>query len=434
MPTAESSGSRGWQRSRVVWVVGIAVVAAILVATFVWGASDDSSRSAASTTTVPARADDAAAIAEFLDAIGEAVLRERLDPPREARLYAYVTLAMYRAAALSGPDSVKIEQAVGGFTVGEPAPPNINPVVSAVVAGASTARALLGDRESDLQVGALRDEIASRYVPDLRPGVFTDSLNWGTFVARRLTPVINSDGAAESLNVPAPSTDAAGSWTPTPPDHLPALLPGWGGVSRIVAVDGCEVAPPWPADERAGQLEQLTALAPTDSSIESARRWAEVAGETTSVAARWVDASVARSVAKGDSLLDTTRRAAGVGIAVHSAFVVSMAAQYEFMAPRPVTVAAESGSSWEPALAAPPSPEYPAPEVIGARAAAAVLGDGALQFGSGDDRTEYDDASAAAQSVSDGRIDGGVNFPKTVEASEKVGTCLGEGVGAALTP
>jgi hypothetical protein len=236
---------------------------------------------------------------------------------------------------------------------------------------------------------------------------------------------------------------------PAPDDHLPAVLPGWGGVTPFVLSSSRQFMPDGP---------------PTLTSARYARDYHEVQGigdkdsevrtpEQEKIARFWYGSSpvswsqIARTVA-ADQGLDAWEQArvlALVNLAMADGVIAGFETKYLFNRWRPIT-AIRAGDTdgndetvgdptWENLLNTPAHPDYVSTHAVQGGAAAAVLrrffGTDEVDFTAtsgapfaGDIRT-FSRFSEAAQENADSRVYAGVHF----RSASTDGLTLGQKIG-----
>lgn len=347
----------------------------------------------------PVEAERQRALDGALDEMLEAVRRDPISPPRAARAYAAMLLALHEADAVLPESDVALAwtasamlQAPGVFargtnrSAGWPSPPSgLVETVEAVT---------------------------------------------GLVIAARVGAILARDGAAQAgadgrvYSLAREEAARRGMWLPTPPELLPPLEPGWGDV-RPMLIGGVEDvqmvrAPAWDSARFSASRDRFRALQQRlrDDDVDLAYRYADGPG-TPTPAGTWIER--ARSVAVAEQLpvsaqLDLHALVAG---AMHDAFVVTWRSKYEQQVARPVQWMRLVGDpAWRPVVATPPFPSYPSGHSVVSATAAEMLGRAVPRVA----RREQ----AHAGRVSRSRIVGGIHFDVDTIDGERQGVLVAE--------
>jgi hypothetical protein len=306
-----------------------------------------------------------------------------------------------------------------------------------------------------------RDTLDAEYrqalddIPDGTPKA--EGLAVGRRAARAIIALRAGDGA-ENADIPYDGKPGLGAWEPTPPDHIPALLPGWANVAPFAIGRADRFLPPPPPDlqgsEYARQYAAVKAIGNANSQVrtpeqgEIARFWSANVGEGWNEIARMVvDARMHdRDRANDLDLWERARLFALLNVAMADGFVSGWDAKYHYRFWRPVTAIHRGDSdgnpatlpdpTWTPYLVTPQHPEYPSTHSVLSGAAVAVLhcalGTDRASFRltsrgtyAGITRT-FDGFDQAAREVAASRLYAGVHFPIANAAGLAEGRQIGE--------
>jgi hypothetical protein len=202
-------------------------------------------------------------------------------------------------------------------------------------------------------------------------------------------------GTQPSGRIPAPGP---GIWEPTPPNHTPYLLPGWGTLKpwtmKFSSQFRREGPPSLKSERYATSYNATKALGGKNSRVrtaeqtEIARFWADPAG-TATPPGHWN--VIARDIAqqKRLSLVENARFFALLNLALADAAIVAWDMKFTYYSWRPITAIrrasedsnpeTEPDMDWEPLLDTPPFPDYVSGHSTFSEAAGQIL---ALFFGS----------------------------------------------------
>lgn len=268
----------------------------------------------------------------------------------------------------------------------------------------------------------------------------------GAQVAQQSIALRQGDGADAKVTF-APTQDF-GSYQPTPPHQLAAILPQWGKVTPFLLrrADGF-VFPGTPDLHSAAfvrDFNEVKALGARNSPTRTADQTAAAIFWTVQTAVPWHAAARAAATARGLSIGDAARLFAMLSMATADSQILAFAEKYQHPAWRPITAIRAAHAlhddqlvaepSWEPLLGTPPHPEYPSAHSIFSGAAEAVL---RAFFGSdevavsvtfppvlGVTRT-FRSFSEMTSEVGDARIWGGIHFRSAVVDGVEIGRRIG---------
>ena len=374
--------------------------------------------------TAAAQPSGSSAVVEWNRIALQTTARAPFDPPRETR-----SVAVVQAAVLDAVTSITRAN-----------PPYL--VRVAAMHGASLDAAVASAAHRSLaglypdQRPALDAEDA-RALAKLEPGKARDA---GAAIGDAVASAVLALRAHDGSDVPA-SFDASarpGTWVPTPPGFLPALEPGWGGVTPFLLPSGSALRPPPPpaltSHRYARDLREIATVGAGDSAdrtpdqTAAARFWVATAPQLWNQAVQQI---VVRRRMSG------TRAAhafALLNLAGADAFIAAWDAKFAYLQWRPVTaIRATSDPDWTQLLVTPPFPDYPAAHTTFAGAAetvlTALLGDApeALTLTSpiAPAQRGYAGFREIADEVENARVWGGVHW----RSSNEVGRDLGRRIG-----
>lgn len=337
---------------------------------------------------------------------------------------------------------------------GGPPPAPAGASVDAAIAAAAheVLRATVERPSPTLEVAYYRALLATPPGEPRRAGVAV-----GREAARRILALRAQDGADRAATALPAARAAPGTWEPTPPKHLPALLPGWTRVAPFVIPRADAFRPPPPPTigsalyarqyEEVRQIGAERSPARTSAQSDTARLWARDIGEHWNAIARAAVSS--QTETRPPDPLRTWHRArlyALLNLAMADGFLSGWEAKYHYRFWRPVTAirqgardgnpATAGDPHWSPLLPTPEHPEYPSTHSVLSGAAAQVLrctlGTDQARFTvEGGERLapvvrRYGAFSQAAREVVEARIYAGAHF----RAANEEGLRQGERIGA----
>jgi hypothetical protein len=278
----------------------------------------------------------------------------------------------------------------------------------------------------------------------------TDGIAIGQQAAAAIIALRSLDGS--STIVPYTPGTGPGVWQPTPPAFLPALLPGWGGVTPFTLRSGSQFRPDPPelfdltSQQYTRDFNEVKSIGDVNSSTRTA--------EQSQIAMFWYEGSpngwnrIARNVSAQQSLdLWQNARLFGlINFAMADGFIAGFDAKYAYNFWRPVT-AIRAGDTdgndqtlvdptWSSFLVAPNIPDYPSTHSVLGAAAAEVF---ARFFDEDDEITftttsgnpfpgitrSFTSFSQAAQENADSRVYAGIHFRTTCTDGLRQGKKVG---------
>lgn len=390
----------------------------------------------------------AALVTDWLEAIDQAVQRDRLTPPVAARLYGYAGVALYEGLVPGD----RTRRTLAGQLNGLPSLPRPEPLLAydwATVASAAehTVLAAVMEQASHATQEAFRAVRAAhreaRLQAGVGPAVLARSAAYGERLGAALAAWAAQDGyrATRGLAYTPPTGD--GLWRPTPPSGAPALEPYWGTLRPFALPDpeACMIGPPPAYDLTAGSpyltevvevYNTTQALRPEEADI--ARYWSDDPGQTGTPPGHWMMIARGLIATRNLSAIEAAEATALVGAGLADAFISGWRAKYRYNYLRPVTaIQAQIDAGWMPLLTTPPFPEYPSGHSVGSGAASEVLA-GLLGDGPFTDRTHvgrglppraFRSCREAAQEAALSRLYGGIHFRAAIERGLTQGNCIG---------
>jgi hypothetical protein len=320
-----------------------------------------------------ARADVVTDWNEFATAIGAAA---QPNPLHQSRVYAMTQAAVHDA--LNAIDRRYRPYAYKGAVQAEASP-------EAAVAAA--AYGVLHD-----QLPAQQMAIAAEYQTALAAIPEGDAKTAGIAVGEAAAAAVlarrSMDGSA-SANVPYTQLPGPGIWEPTPPNFVPAVLPGWGDVTTFALVHGKQFRPAMPEyfalagaqyAQEYHEVQDIGSFTSTTRTLEQsdiARFWYEGSQLGWNRIARIIGAQ------RDLSLWENARLLALVNFALADGYIAGLNAKYHYVFWRPITAIQKGDTdgnsstvadpSWSAFLITPFSPDYPSTHSILGAAAAEVL-------------------------------------------------------------
>lgn len=252
---------------------------------------------------------------------------------------------------------------------------------------------------------AAHDVLVHEVPPERQPMVdtaYTDSLSGiadgaakdaGIAIGKAAAAAVIDLRSADGSQAPMPYTPGSGPgvWIPTPPDFLPAAVPGWGKVIPFGLRSGAQFRLKRPdyfdltSDAYTADYEEVKTIGDVNSSIRTT--------EQSEIARFWYEGSqqgwnrlTRMFLAQHDLDLDlweTARLFALLNFAVADAYIAHFDTKYLYNFWRPVTAiragdtdgndATEPDPDWLPYLVTPAIPDYPSGHSTAGAAAATVL-------------------------------------------------------------
>jgi hypothetical protein len=330
------------------------------------------------------------------------------------------------------------------YAVNAYARPNASPDAAVAAAAHAVLTATLPTQRS------LLDEELARTMSQIADG---DPKNQGMLLGVRVAQAILglriADGA--ELTVPYTATSRPGSWQPTPPAFLPALLPNWAQVTPFALVRTSQFRPWGPPELSSRTYARDFNEVKSIGSINSTTRTAE----QSEIARFWYEGSpitwnrIARDVAseRALDLWENARLFALMNIAMADGWVAGWDAKFHFDFWRPVTAiqkadldgnaATSADPEWAAFLLVPNHPDYLSTHSVLGGAASAVL---ALFFDDDDISftlttstapevtRQFRSFSHAAVENADSRVFAGLHFRSACVDGTRVGRQIGRHV------
>jgi hypothetical protein len=372
-------------------------------------------------------------------------------PPVASRAIGYVGVALYEALLPGMPGHRSLGDILSGLgdipRTGRNAAYAWPVVASAAIA--ELARAFFPGAPAERRLSIERLEAG--FAATAPRGIRERSTDRGHAVARAVFAWSTSDGGHEGYlrNVQPSYAPPAGPglWEPTPPGHLPALQPSWGGNRRFVShPDTCDPGPPPPysVDQTSACFLEAHDVWHTVNQLDSEQRliaqfWADDPGATSTPPGHSLSIYAQVAEQRTVSLDVAAEGLARLGMAVSDAFVACWRTKYRHNLLRPITyIRATIEPGWGDPLpvTTPPFPEYTSGHSVQSAAAAEVL---TAQFG----RTAFIDRTheprgfsprafpsfeAAAAEAAISRLYGGIHFRSAIDRGLEQGRCIGAGV------
>jgi len=258
----------------------------------------------------------------------------------------------------------------------------------------------------DAAVAAAAHDVLVHEVPAIQQpfldGAYSDTLSGipdgaakdaGIAVGKAAAAVIIARRSADGSQAPMPYTPGSGPgvWIPTPPDFLPASVPGWGKVTPFALRSGAQfrLKPPeyfdLTSEAYTADYEEVKSIGEVNSSIRTE--------DQSKIAQFWYEGSqqgwnrlTRMFLAQHDLDLDlweTARLFALLNFAVADAYIAHFDTKYFYNFWRPVTAIrsgdtdanddTEADPDWTSYLVTPAIPDYPSGHSTAGAAAAVVL-------------------------------------------------------------
>lgn len=366
-------------------------------------------------------------------------------PTNAARIYCYVSIAMYEAVA---PSSSTLRTLSGQLTDLRPLPlpPRGRTDPACVIAGAVRT---LTDHLFRTTAPFVSAPLSETYERQLRlrraagvpAGVVSTSVDHGVRLGRDLVAWVSTDRYDGTLRPYTPPVGPS-RWRPSPPNFGEAIGPYHSEVRPMVLHRADEVRPvnhvPYSAAEGSAFWEQAnatyqTGLALTQAQRETAMFWRDNPHTSGLPSGHWMQ--IARQVCeqRGLTLAQSVEAYARTGIALHDAFLNCWTWKYRYNLIRPVDYVHDHiDPSWTTWVATPPFPEYTSGHSVASAAAATVLTDllGAIGFTDVNavpdwgTRT-FDSFRTAADEAATSRQLGGIHYPMAIQNGMDQGDAIG---------
>ncbi len=289
-------------------------------------------------------------------------------------------------------------------------------------------------------------------VPDSQAKI--DGIALGQYVADQIIAWRATDGW--DRQVPYEPGNLPGQWRPTPPQFLPALLPGWGEVTPWTMTSGSQFRaasfPDLTSVEYANSVNETKALGGVDSQIRTqdqsqiALFWADDPG-TATPPGHWNQIAQDCAIAMGYGIGKNALLFAKLNVAMADAAISCWDAKYEYNLWRPfhaITLADQDGNpltepdpQWMNFIWTPPFPEYTSGHATFSAAAARILayefGRDQMSFTATSDGLpgvyrSYATFSEAASEAGRSRIYGGIHFEFANQNGQQAGRDLADWV------
>lgn len=439
-------------------------------------------------------------VSEWVNRLYGAVRVERVSPVVASRIYAYTSLGLYAGLAAATPDLPRLDGKLNGLdSLPKKGNERVDPTLTALAServlvdsifrdGLPTTRASLRQLADSLLAARIATGIDSaeqarsadlgtrtgvallrwmhadgfdttrgrKYAPPVGPGLWANDSPIDTYASQNLSGATQlvvpanptnafKPGAADDRglildrqkrqNPTLPAVNMAGVTEPYWGHNRPFVLTSW---------DACQVpippvygtTPGTPLYEQAKAVHDASmALTPEQRTI--ALYWADNGGESGTPAGHWL--SIASQMVSERHL--TGEQAAWLmaqtGTALADAFIATWGYKFRFnvVRPRPL-IRATMDSTWEPAIATPPFPEYMSGHsTISAAAAGALTGllgasafDDSTVISIGHEVRHFASFRAAADEAGLSRIYGGIHYPVSNEQGGMLGRCVAAAV------
>lgn len=366
-------------------------------------------------------------------------------PTNAARIYGYVSLAMYESVA---PAATSLRTLAGQVTGLRPMPQASPERTDPACVMAGAVRTLTDHlfRSSPAPATQPLDQVFTEQVRARRRagvpgGMVSASIEHGVRLGRELVAWVSTDGYQGTLRPYTPPVGPS-RWRSSPPAFGAAIGPYWSEVRPMVLRAADEVAPvaPPPFSEREGSAfwEQANAtyqagIALTQEQRETAMFWRDNPHTSGLPSGHWMQ--IVRQVCahEGVSLARSVEAYVRTGLALQDAFLNCWTWKYRYNLIRPVDYVHDHiDPNWRSWVDTPPFPEYTSGHSVASAAAATVLTDlfGTLAFTDTNTIVEwgtrqFQSFRAAAQEAATSRLYGGIHYPMAIEAGLRQGDEIG---------
>lgn len=361
------------------------------------------------------------------------VAARAVNPPRAARGYALVSMAMYDAMVCAWDAKYVYLRARPSALANPPATYGPQPDCPSYVserAAMSAAAASVLNYLFPADLGAIAAHLADAQEADLDACIqFQSDVDQGVALGQAVATQVLAYAAADHGDDPQPvyvPSGVVGRWQPTPPGLVASpLLPGWSVVKTFLMPDGGALRPGAPpaygSNEWNLQRDQVLSVNMALSAERQAIAlfWAD-GGGTVTPPGHWNQIAVDKAVGAGFDECRMARMLAALGAAQHDAFVACWECKYFYDVERPITtIRRDVGGqgAWLSFIATPPFPTYLSGHSTTSGAASQMLG-----FFFPEDATEL---AVMADEAKDSRLFGGIHFT----FDDDVGLSLGRSIG-----
>ncbi len=363
--------------------------------------------------------------------------QEPLSAPRQARVLAYLGVALYEGVAATTPGA----QRLAGLLRDLPTLPSAeseashDPALTVAAAGGAVLEALL-PATSAVAVVALRDsQVARRRQIGIAESKIERSLRLGQEIGQAIIGWSEKDGFAETLDRPYAVPSGPGLFVPSA-----APIDPYFGELRPFLDTACRAEEPFAFSVKINsdfyadaEAVYFTSLDLDENKRTAARYWQDDVRHWARLAAQISDDQEER-------LLEALSTQAQGALAMAEALIGVFEVKYHHNLLRPETyIGRYIVSGWRPLLETPDSPEYVSSGAAVAAAMSTVLtarygdhyalNDRAAQ---GFEPRAYDSFESAASEAAEAELWGGIAFPMGVDEGLRFGRCHGDDAAALL--
>lgn len=386
----------------------------------------------------------------------ESIIHDIFAPPVSARIYWYSSLAAYEAALHGDARFQSLVGQVKGFQqVAQPkATERYCFPLAATRAYMTVGKKLTFAQELYLEFDKkVEEEYRNMGIPT---DVYERSIAFGDSVAASIMRLAAKDNYKQTRGLRFTVTNAAGTWTPTPPAYMDAVEPYWNTI-RPIAMDSAaqfRPLPPSKFDLKKGSpyYKEVMEVYETVNKLSEEQReianfWdcnpfkmnitghAMFATKKISPGGHWlgITTQVARQLKK--SYIETAEAMVLTSAAIFDGFISCWDEKYRSIRIRPETIInAEFDKNWVPVLQTPPFPEYTSGHSTISGASAVVLtklfGDqvawaDSVEIPYGLPPRKFTSFQQAAEEASISRMYGGIHFRPALEEGLKQGRKVG---------
>jgi hypothetical protein len=364
-------------------------------------------------------------------------------PTNAARIYCYLSIAMYESVA---PSTSTLRSLSGQLTGLRPlpGPPAGSTDPACVIAGAvRTLTDYLFRSTPDFAAMAqvFNAQIRARRAAGVPAGVVDTSIEHGVRLGRDLVSWVSTDGYQGSLRPYNPPLGES-LWRSSPPNFGEAIGPYFSEVRPMVLHQADEVVPvahvPYSSAEGSAFWEQAnatyqTGLALTQAQRETAMFWRDNPHTSGLPSGHWTQITRQVCEQQGLSLTQSVEAYARAGVALHDSFLNCWTWKYRYNLIRPVDYVHDHiDPSWQTWVATPPFPEYTSGHSVASAAAATVLTDllGEVSFTDVNTIVEWGTRTfasfrVAAEEAAISRQYGGIHYPMAIEFGMDQGDAVG---------
>ena len=389
--------------------------------------------------------------------VTDIIVHDIYSPPVASRIYAYITIAGYEAAAQSHRDYVSFAGQLHDLTP-MPVPPSDKEYSSSL----ASVQAILSVAKSMVISEGKLDDFNKKILLEFKktgmpPGVFQASVAYGQKVAAHILAWAAKDKYKETRSYPkyALSEDEA-TWKPTPPAYMRAVEPHWKEV-RPFLIDSAQQFKPKPAiafskNKESAFYNDARAVYDIGRKLTTEQKaianfWdcnpfkinlkghVMFATKKISPGGHWINITRLACKKAAANFMEAAEAYACVSITLADAFISCWDEKYRSNVIRPETYINQYiDADWVPLLQTPPFPEYTSGHSVVSTAASLMLTNLFGENFSFADSTElefglpvryFPSFKFAAEEAAISRFYGGIHYMPSIKNGMEEGAAIG---------